>query len=152
MHRAGALGAKVHVHLTSPNLEELRTAINAYREAWRNAGYDGRGHVTLTVPTFVGDDEDAVRELVREPMLAYLCDSDPMLRQAARSFEPLRERASGDKARIDALVAAGLDEAERNDLLEHAFDRFYDVFLFGTTDTCIDAAIERRDGANATAE
>ena len=43
-----------------------------YRAAWREAGHAGDGHVTLMLHTFVGEDDDEVRETVREPLKDYL--------------------------------------------------------------------------------
>ena len=45
--------------------------------------------------TFVGDDEDEVRETVREPMKEYLRSSVDLIKQAAWSF-PAFEQRGGD--------------------------------------------------------
>ena len=60
------------------------------------AGHPGDGHVTLMLHTFVGDDDDVVREVVREPMIDYL-----------------RQRAGPD--REGRLVVPGVQGARRRD-------------------------------------
>ncbi|HEY8947204.1 MAG TPA: MupA/Atu3671 family FMN-dependent luciferase-like monooxygenase, partial [Polyangiaceae bacterium] len=65
---AGRMGASLLTHLLGQTLEEVKEKIVAYRRARRDAGHAGEGHVTLMVHTFVGDNDAAVKEIVRQPM------------------------------------------------------------------------------------
>ncbi|MGC5032499.1 MupA/Atu3671 family FMN-dependent luciferase-like monooxygenase [Micromonospora sp. DT229] len=120
---AGQIGAGVLTHLLGQNLDDVATKIEAYREAIaERPDADGwPGHVVLMVHTFLGPD-DHVRNLVREPLSAYLRSSLGLLLGSqtgtARRIDPskLRERD------IDALV-------------QRAFDRYYDESgLLGTVE------------------
>lgn len=71
--RAGSIGANVLAALVGYLPEELSGQIARYRSARAAAGHDpSSGIVTLVAHTYVGTDNGAVRELVREPMTNYL--------------------------------------------------------------------------------
>ncbi len=118
---AGRLGAGVLTHLLGQSPEELRDKIAAYREAFAEArGPQARGHVVLMLHTLLGEDREAVRDRVREPLSGYL-----------RSSLELVAASSG-------LLPPGLDvdsvsEKERESLVRLAFDRYFTSSgLFGT--------------------
>lgn len=68
---AGSQGLGVLTLLDS--WERLADNITRYRDARSEAGLDpGGGTITVGLHTFVGDDEDDVRALVRDPVRAYL--------------------------------------------------------------------------------
>ena len=61
--QAGRIGANVLTHLLGQSVEQLGPKIAAYRQARADAGFDpDAGVVSLMLHTFVGDDEDAVRD------------------------------------------------------------------------------------------
>ena len=67
---AGRIGANVLTHLIGQSLEELGAKIGAYRQARADAGHDPEaGKVSLMLHTFLGDDVEEVRSVVREPFL-----------------------------------------------------------------------------------
>ncbi len=71
--KAGRIGANVLGALVGYEPDDLRAQIDAYREARRTSGHDpDAGIVTMVAHTYVGDDDDTVRERVREPMTSYL--------------------------------------------------------------------------------
>src|SRR5437867_1030930 len=71
--RAGSIGANVLAALVGYSPEDLTDQIGRYRLSRGCAGFDPHaGIVTLVVHTYVGKDDAAVRELVREPMTHYL--------------------------------------------------------------------------------
>ncbi|MDJ0835375.1 MAG: LLM class flavin-dependent oxidoreductase, partial [Acidobacteriota bacterium] len=124
---AGRIGASVLTHLLGQDPDDLSERIAAYRAAYRGAG---RGHVTLMLHTFVGDDLETVREKVREPFTQYLRSSFGLMKGLARQH--------------------GLDpddpsftEEMREQLLAGSFDRFFESSaLFGTPELCL-ATVER---------
>ncbi|MCK5943003.1 MAG: LLM class flavin-dependent oxidoreductase, partial [Planctomycetes bacterium] len=135
---AGESGSFVLTHLLGQSLEELEQKLDIYRQAWRKAGHAGEGHVTLMLHTFVGDDEDKVREVVREPMKGYLRSSLDLVKQAAWSFPAFKNRV--DKpGEMDELLNGGLTPADFEALLDFSFERYYQQSgLFGTPDRCIE--------------
>jgi natural product biosynthesis luciferase-like monooxygenase protein len=135
--QAGESGSFVLTHLLGQSTEELAQKLAVYREAWRAAGHPGEGKVTLMLHTFVGDDEEQVREIVREPMKGYLRSSIDLVKQAAWSFPAFKHRV--DKpGEMDALLNGGLTPADFEALLEFSFERYYrQSGLFGTPETCV---------------
>ncbi|TJZ59106.1 LLM class flavin-dependent oxidoreductase [Streptomyces piniterrae] len=112
---AGSMGAGVLTHLLGQDLDELAAKIAAYREAVaaRPEADGWTGHVVLMVHTFLGEDDDTARELVREPLRAYLRSSLGLLLGSgvagARKIDPSRLR-----------------EKDVEFLVDRAFDRYYD--------------------------
>ena len=71
--RAGEAGVGVLGYLMNQTVEELAGKIARYREALAGAGHDpAKGHVTILLHTFVGEDYDTVREQARGPLKEYL--------------------------------------------------------------------------------
>jgi len=138
---AGQLGANVLTHLLGQSVDEVAEKIAIYREARRTAGHPGEGRVTLMLHTFLGEDEDAVRETVRRPMIEYLRSSLSLIRGVAASFPIFRHRSLPPHGADDLL--AGLSEEETEALLTHAFERYYQTSgLFGSPERCR-AMVER---------
>ncbi len=138
--QAGELGAGVLTHLLGQTLEDVAEKVRQYRVAWHKAGHKGNGHITLMLHTFVGDDENEVRDIVRAPMKHYLGSAMDLVRQAAWTFPTFVQRAAADgRTPADILDAEDLSEADKDGLLEHAFARYYKTSgLFGTPDSCLD--------------
>ncbi len=136
---AGRMGANVLTHLLGQTLEEVAGKIAAYREARADAGLDpDGGTVTLMLHTFVGDDDDRVRELVREPMKDYLRASMKLVLGFAWTF-PAFKRPGGPDSTPEDIDLGSLSAEETEAILDFAFDRYYETSgLFGTPDTCVD--------------
>jgi natural product biosynthesis luciferase-like monooxygenase protein/amino acid adenylation domain-containing protein/FkbM family methyltransferase len=131
---AGHLKAGLLTHLLGQSLEELAAKITAYRAAWREAGGEGEGHVTLMLHTFVGDDMDEVRETVRQPFRGYLRSSFGLLRNLAGSL--------GREVDLEALTPE-----DEELLLDLAFDRYFATSgLIGTPEVCL-RQLDRLRGA-----
>jgi natural product biosynthesis luciferase-like monooxygenase protein len=112
---AGRAGAGLLTHLLGQDLDELAAKIAVYRSAVaEREDADGwPGHVVLMVHTYLGEDEDEVREQVRAPLSAYLRSSLSLLlgsqTGSARKLDPSRLR-----------------EADAQFLVKRSFDRYYD--------------------------
>jgi natural product biosynthesis luciferase-like monooxygenase protein len=134
---AGASGSYVLTHLLGQSLEELTEKLAIYRKAWREAGHPGDGKVTLMLHTFVGDSDEHVRAVVKEPMKGYLRSSLDLVKQAAWSFPAFKNRV--DKpGELDALLNGGLTPADFDALLDFSFERYYRTSgLFGTPEHCV---------------
>lgn len=135
--QAGALGANILTHLLGQTVDELAEKIRLYRQARNEAGYDpDTGHVTLMLHTFVGEDNDSVRELVRQPMKDYLRSSMKLVLDFAWSF-PAFKKPKGEDAKLEDIDIKSLSEEETETILDFAFDRYFENSgLFGTPDTC----------------
>ena len=115
---AGAHGFNVLTALLFQNVEELTPKIAAYREARAKAGHAGPGHVTLMLHTFVGETEEHVRAVVREPFKRYL-------------------ETSVDLWQVGESRLADMSPRKRADLMEFAFERYYrKTALMGTPASC----------------
>jgi len=145
--QAGELGCRLLTHLLGQSLADVAGKIAIYRAAWRRAGHPGQGHVTLMLHTFVGDDEAAVREMVREPMKAYLASSVDLIRKAAWSFPAFVARGSTcGKTPLEIMESEDLSAQDMDALLEHSFARYYNSSaLFGTPRRCLAMVAQVRD-------
>ncbi len=122
---AGKLGANLLTHLLGQTIEELQEKIEVYREALREAGHPGDGHVTLMIHTFIEKDVSVVKEKVREPFTQYLRNSWGLLRSLGKSIG-------------QDVDDENFKEADLESLLDHAFNRYFDTAaLFGTPDSCL---------------
>ena len=71
--RAGELGVGVLGYLMNQTVDELAAKIRRYRESLQQHGHDpAKGHVTILVHTFVGQDFATARERARGPLKDYL--------------------------------------------------------------------------------
>jgi natural product biosynthesis luciferase-like monooxygenase protein len=114
----GGWGFNALTALLFQKLEELAPKIAAYRAARSAAGHAGPGKVTLMLHTFVGSDEAKVKETVRAPFKRYL-------------------ESSADLWQIGDARLKDMPTRKRNDMLEYAFERYYQkTGLMGSTETC----------------
>jgi natural product biosynthesis luciferase-like monooxygenase protein len=128
--RAGSAGHHVLTHLLGQSLESLAGKVEAYRRAWRAAGHAGQGQVTLMLHTFVGEDDAAVREIVKAPMLRYLASSAQLVGGYTASVPFFQQRG--------AATAGPLSDDDVRDALEFSFERYYSTSsLMGTLDSCL---------------
>lgn len=135
---AARKGCYVLTHLLGQKFEDVAEKIRAYRMAWREAGHPGNGKVSLMLHTFVGEDEDQVRETVREPMKGYLKSSVDLLRRASWSSPTFKQKADASGVTPqEVFEKQELTDEETDALLDHAFERYYQTSgLFGTPDSC----------------
>ena len=115
---AGERGFNILTALLFQKVEEFEEKITAYREAWDKAGHPGRGQVTLMLHTYVGADEATTKETVREPFKEYL-------------------ESSADLWQIGDSRLKDLSERKKADMLEFAFERYYQkTGLMGGVENC----------------
>ena len=136
---AGRTGANVLTHLLGQDVEEVAEKIKIYRQARAEAGLDPKtGIVTLMLHTFVGDDRDEVREIVRQPLKDYLGSSVSLVKNFAWAF-PAFKRPPGEQAKPADIDLSTLSKEELDAILDFAFDRYFDNSgLFGTVDECLE--------------
>lgn len=137
---AGEMGANVLTHLLGQSLAGLADKVAEYRRAWRDAGHAGRGEVSLMLHTLVGEEDDEVHELVREPMKRYLQGS---LTLAAAHLDsvPFLQRPE----RIDL---SGVTPELLDDVLEASFEKYFHMSgMLGSYERCLDM-VERVQAAD----
>ena len=144
---AGANGYNILTHLLGQSVEELTDKVNVYRKAREENGFDpDTGIVTLMLHTYVGESDDEVRELVREPMKAYLKSSVGLVKLAAE-VPIFKQKMTG------ASVSSTLDsfsEEELEEVLDFSFERYFETSgLFGTVETCL-KMVDRVKGIGVT--
>lgn len=130
---AGERGFNLLTHLLGQTVDDLKEKIDVYKKAWKESGHEGEGYVSLMLHTFVGENIDEVREIVREPMKQYL-NSAVSLVQLASWYFPTYDKldSSFDQA------ASQLSPADMDAILNHAFERYFETSaLLGTPETCL---------------
>ena len=131
---AGANGYNILTHLLGQSVDELAEKVKVYREAYEAAGHPGKGTVSLMLHTFIGDDVDEVREIVRAPMKQYLSSAMNLVRAAAWHFPTFKEKAAATgKSPFEVFDEEELTPEDVDALLNFAFERYFESSgLFGT--------------------
>jgi len=131
---AGSLGMNLLTHLLGQSIQEVSEKVALYRQAWKEAGHPGRGHVTLMLHTFVGESLESVKATVRAPLTEYLRKSADLIKGYAWAFSAFKHHSeSKEKADFSALPKEEMDA-----ILAHAFDRYFETSgLFGTPESCL---------------
>src|SRR5205807_2777305 len=116
--QAGELCANVLTHPLGQAVDEVAEKVATYRQARAAAGHDpATGRVTLMLHTFVGNDDDAVRELVRQPMKEYLRSSIKLMLTFAWSFAAFK-RPGGGVEKPEDVDLRSLPESEIDAILD----------------------------------
>lgn len=135
--RAGEIGAGILTHLLGQNLTELAAKVKEYREGWVASGRPGRGHVTLMLHTFVGDDPEEVKRVAKGPLRDYLKTATELVKQYASSFPAFKGADATSREEVDARFKS-LSQEDLDALLDHAFERYYETSgLFGTVEQAL---------------
>jgi natural product biosynthesis luciferase-like monooxygenase protein len=115
---AGRAGFNIVTALLFQKVEEFAEKVASYRRARREAGHAGPGQVTLMLHTYVGADENAAKEAVREPFKRYL-------------------ESSADLWQVGDARLKDLPARKKADMLEFAFERYYQqTALMGSVESC----------------
>lgn len=123
--KAGEIGAGVLTHLLGQTVGEVAGKIKLYRESLARNGRDPQaGRVTLMLHTFIERDKNEIRNKVRLPFTNYLRTSVGLIANMIRSLDL-------------PLDLGRMSQKDMDDLLDFAFDRYFETSaLFGTPDTC----------------
>jgi natural product biosynthesis luciferase-like monooxygenase protein len=136
--QAGSMGANLLTHLLGQTVQGLAGKIEAYREAWNEAGHPGRGVMTLMLHTFVGDSSDEVHDLVREPMKRYLASS---LNLAAAHLESVPFLKKPGEIDLGELTPELVDQT-----LEASFEKYFHMgSLLGSFEKCLETIDQLTD-------
>ena len=131
---AARVGANVLTHLLGQKVEDVAEKVELYRRVWKEAGHPGRGTVTLMLHTFIGESDEGVKTIVREPMKRYLRSAVGLIREAAWSFPTFKESTTGSDG---GFSTDALSPEEMDALLDFSFERYFQTSgLLGSPDTC----------------
>lgn len=120
---AGKIGANILTHLLGQTLDKLKENIKVYKKALAENGHSvENAKITLMLHTFIGEDVDIVKEMVREPFKSYLKSSLELIGNMLKEFR------DGDNT--------NLHEDDLNNLVDLAFERYWqDSALLGTKES-----------------
>lgn len=123
---AGKMGLHVLTGMMDHDVEECGRKIALYRQALAEHGHDPeQGKVSVMLHTYIGEDREQVKALVKTPMLQYL-EAFVKASEAKLIADPNFEQAYRMQ-----------HEGDRAALANFAFDKFFDTrSLFGTRDSC----------------
>ncbi len=139
---AGEKGYNILTHLLGQTIEEVKSKINIYRNAWKENNHQGNGYVSLMIHTYIGEDFEMVKEIVRDPMKKYLASAMSLVELASWYF-PVHKDQDEDLSE----AGANLSNEDKETILNYAFERYFETSsLFGTPETCI-TTIERARAA-----
>jgi len=131
---AGKIGANILTHLLWQDSSELKEKIAAYRLSLKENGFDpAAGIVSVMLHTFVGESDEAVKAIVRNPLKEYIKSSVHLIEAMTRSNNTTQKETVGRYGNInDKIPQHLLDE-----LVEIAFNRFFDeAALLGSPEKC----------------
>ncbi len=134
---AGRLGCNVLTHLLGQSLDEVADKIKLYHAELRKTGRDPKDYtVTLMLHTCLADSREEARERAREPMKDYLRSAAGLIKQYAWAF-PAFKRPTGVSNAFE-LDLGILDESELEEILDFAFERYFnDSGMFGTIEDAL---------------
>ncbi len=129
---AGRQGYNILTNMLGQDLVDLKKKFKAYQDARAAAGHTGVGIITVMLHTFVCEDTERARSLVRKPFCDYLKSSFDLVKVAPWMFPAFRQ-PSKSVAPDPSFDAAAFTDDDMDALLAHAFDRYFETAgLFGT--------------------
>jgi alkanesulfonate monooxygenase SsuD/methylene tetrahydromethanopterin reductase-like flavin-dependent oxidoreductase (luciferase family) len=81
----GQQGMPIFVGLRGMDINDLQVNLEKYRQAWHEAGHSGDGDVSLRIPIYAGDTEQAALEEPSESIHAYFSRMSSLYRESAGS-------------------------------------------------------------------
>lgn len=116
MTSSGRHGLGLLTHLLGQTFEDLEHKIQQYQAYRVRGGFAAPGRVSVMLHTFIGQDIDHVREVVKKPFTEFLKQSADLI-------------AGPNSAAVSA--------ADQEDLAAISFDRYFETgSLLGTPSTC----------------
>lgn len=128
--QAGSIGANLLTHMIGQDIKTLARNIRFYRASLRENGFAAeQGIVSLMLHTFLGEQQQAVKDKVQAPFKEYL-----------RSAVLLENRAAAGGGAISGGHQVSYEEMSpetMEELLDITFEKYYThASLLGTVETC----------------
>lgn len=79
----GQQGMPIFVGLRGMDVDDLRVNLEKYRAAWQQAGHAGEGDVSLRIPIYAGETEQAALDEPAESIHAYFSRMSSLYRDSA---------------------------------------------------------------------
>ena len=129
--RAGEIGANVLTAIVKQPFDVLSKKIALYRDARSRYGFNPlAGRVATMLHTFVGDDEQKVKNVVKPSLCRYFRGN---LKQLEIQTDTYARTSPGRHA----VEAERITEEDLESIAERAFERYYDTSLLcGTPAKC----------------
>jgi hypothetical protein len=135
--QAAELGAHVLAHLIGRSTEAVGKDIALYRRTWKEAGHAGQGHVSLVVPTLVGEEESVICRAALHAMQNRLKQQPALLRDAVWDFPAFLDASDANGITPDDFLATRSAE-QLDELVRFAADRSVSTAgLIGNLDHCV---------------
>ncbi len=131
---AGRIGANILTHLLWQDSDELKHKIAAYRKALSDNGFNPNSRkVAVMVHTFLGEDNESVKEKVSAPLKQYIKSSTQLIQSMAKSN--VNSSVSKDVAGRYGGLNDEIPPHLMDELVEIAFNRFFENSgLLGTVE------------------
>ena len=104
--RLGREGRPIFVGLRGMDIPELRGCLQEYRQAWREAGHNGNGDVSLRIPVYAADTQAAALAEPEDSINAYFNRMGSLLRDSAGRAGADNQR----QTRAERLASMSYDE------------------------------------------
>jgi natural product biosynthesis luciferase-like monooxygenase protein len=136
---AGRLGTNIITGLIDMSTEELEEKLQVYFDTLEAYGHDREEkEVTIMLHTFMGPDEDEVRDIVYEPFKTYL-------KQFFNVVNSQQKSLNAGEGGIDAIA-----DNDQETLLHFGFEKFFTKgSLMGSIEKC-STVVERMQGIGVT--
>jgi len=141
--RVGAMGLPIFVGLRGMNISELRTSLQAYRQAWREHSHAGEGNVFLRIPVYVGETEESALEEPHDSIMYYFTRQAGLTRSAVgrAGTEPADRR----QARASRLATLTYDEVLQTKVAFGTVDSLRDRFTQLQEELGLDGVVAELD-------
>ncbi|MDT5293773.1 MAG: hypothetical protein QOJ76_653 [Acidobacteriota bacterium] len=129
--KAGEIGANVLTAIVKQPLDVLGEKIKLYRESLVRHGHDpSSGQVAVMLHACVGEDNHAVKEKVRGPLVRYF-------RNNLKQLDGYTELLAKLRTKREAPDVQNLTESDLDAVAAYAFERYFEASLLcGTPDKC----------------
>ena len=106
----GRLGYPIFVGLRGMDIPELRTHLQEYRKAWREAGHAGDGDVYLRIPIYAAASEQAAMDEPRESITYYISRQSSIVAQDAARRRPSDAGGRLQQSTAERLASLSYEE------------------------------------------
>jgi acyl carrier protein len=120
--RTAQIGAYVFTNLLGRSIEAVAKDIALYRRTWKQSGHPGEGHVTLVIPTLVGEGE-TVLQAALQAMQCRLRRQPALLRDAVWDFPAFLDESEATGVTLDDFLGSRTSE-QMDRLVRFAADRY----------------------------
>lgn len=132
--RAGKIGANLMTCLLDQDISELNEKIKIYRNSLKENGFDAHSRkVSVFTHTFLGENFNDVREMVKNPFTKYLEGTLNLIGKLGQNLD-------------SSIDPENMSPEDKQTILDFAFERYLEGrTLMGTVDSCSKIIDQLRD-------